>query len=162
MANDLAFSMKGLKELEARLNELSAEVAGKISVRAVADAARLVRDSARRKAPIAEEAYLASGSGKSRLKGEGVLVQPGNVPRNIIMKRKKRVALAASYVVTVRGKQKNGYASRIGALIEYGTVSQPPRPFMAPALRENIEPATRAMAKRIAQQLKKQDKTAKT
>lgn len=160
MAEVLAFELKGLKQLEARLNQLSAEVAGEISRRAVADAAKIVRDSARKKAPIAEAAYIASGAEKSRINGEPVLVQPGNIPRNIIMKRKKRTAVAAQYVVTVRGKQKHGYASRIGALIEYGTINQPPRPFMAPALRENIGNATKAMARRIEQQLKKQDKKA--
>lgn len=144
----------GFKELQAKMHSVTAEVAGKISIRAVATAAKFVKDDARKRAPIAEAAYLASGNERDHTIDK-VIVQPGNVPKHLIIKRLTKTAYSAHYIVTLRGKKKYGYAKRIGALIEHGTVKQSPRPFLAPALSNNLEQVKKIMAKRMQSGLKK-------
>jgi HK97 gp10 family phage protein len=144
----------GLQELQKRMHTLSAEVAGNIARQAVVAGAGVIKRDARRRAPIAEAAYLASGGEKDHTVDK-VKVAPGNVPKHIIMKRMTKTELSAHYIVTLRGKKKYGYAKRIGAFIEYGTVKQTPRPFLAPALSENVERIKNIMARRLQSGLKK-------
>jgi HK97 gp10 family phage protein len=83
------------------------------------------------------------------------------------MKRKRETNLTEEYNVALRagttldvknakaGTGKLGKDAFYGRFVEFGTVKMPPRPFMAPALSENIQPATDAMKKRLTARLKK-------
>ena len=145
----------GLPELQKRMHSLSAEVAGNLARQAVvAGAAFIKKDARRRRVPIADAAYLASGAEKDHTVDK-VKVSPGNVAKHIIMKRMKHTELSANYIVTLRGKKRYGYAKRIGSLIEYGTVKQDPKPFLGPALSENVERIKDIMARRLQSGLKK-------
>jgi HK97 gp10 family phage protein len=145
----------GLPELQQRLHKLSAEVAGNIARQAVVAGAGVIKRDARRRAlPIAEEAYFASGGDKEH-NVDRVKVAPGNVPKNIIMKRMTKTAYSAHYIVTIRGKKKYGYAKRVGSFLEHGTVNQAARPFLGPALSENVERIKKVMARRLQAGLKK-------
>ena len=144
----------GLPELQKRMHALSAEVAGNLARQAVVAGAAFIKKDARRRAPIAEAAYLASGAEKNHTVDK-VKVAPGNVPKHLIMKRMKHTELSANYIVTLRGKKRYGYAKRIGSLIEYGTVKQDPKPFLGPALSENVERIKDIMARRLQSGLKK-------
>lgn len=147
--------IKGLKELKARMDKLSKDLAQDTAKRAVSAGASIVKKKAKANVRhIAEEPYIASGGEKDR-STDKVIAQPGNVPNNIIMKRRKFTKLSAEYVVTVRGKKKHGYASRIASLIEFGTVKQSPAPFLAPALSQNLPEISAAMKRRIALRLKR-------
>lgn len=141
-------AVEGLPQLLKRMAQLrDPKVAGDIAKQMVIAGARFVKEDAKRRAPIAEKEYLASGSEKNHMV-DSVMVQPGNVPKHIIIKRMTRTPYSAHYIVTLRGKKRYGYAKRIGALIEYGTVKQAPRPFLGPALSQNIQEIKDLMAKR--------------
>jgi len=145
------------------MRALSADVARKVARQAVAAGAKVVRDDARRRAPVAPRAYVASGGemvgskrkGTRQLEVDEVMVQPGNIPRNVVMKAVRKTQLTAQYDVGVRGGRKNGYASRIASLVEHGTVKMPARPFLRPALELNVQAASDAMAKRLKQRIDK-------
>lgn len=136
--------VKGLRELGENLKVLQTKVAIKIAKSATAAAANEIKKIAKAKAIIAEHAYIVrSGKGD-----KGVLVQPGNVPKNIII---KQIAskLTSEHIVAVRGKRKDGYAQRIGIFLEFGTVNQQALPFMRPALDTGKGKAIDAMVKKI-------------
>lgn len=138
-------SVSGLKELQTAMNRLSADMAGKIARQATASAAGVVRKAARDNAPV----------------------DTGNLKASIVMKRNRATNLTEEYHVTARvGKKSDVKKAKAGKgrlgkdayylrFIEFGTVKMPPRPFMAPALSNNIQQATDAMKKRLTQRLKK-------
>jgi len=147
MADAVTIKLKGFRELGERMKSLSQDMNLKIARAATGAAANVIKKRAVRKAPVAAEDYVV----------EGLKVQRGNLPKNIIAKRVKpsETELTSEHIVTVRGKRKNGYASRIGALQEYGTVKMQAQPFMRPALDEGGPEAIEAMRKRIEARLKK-------
>jgi HK97 gp10 family phage protein len=136
--------VKGLRELGEKLKQLSTKEALKIAKSATGGAAQVIKKKAKAKAAIAERAYIV----RQNAGDQGVLVQPGNVPKNIIAKKIKST-LTSEHIVAVRGKRKDGYANRIGILMEFGTVKQAPRPFMRPALYNGKNEAIAVMKKRI-------------
>jgi HK97 gp10 family phage protein len=145
--------VKGLKELGNKLKELSTKEALKIAKSATGGAAQVIKKKAKAKAVVAEKAYIVRQN-----KGDaGILVQPGNVPKNIIAKKIKS-NLTSEHIVAVRAKRKDGYAQRVGILIEFGTVKQAPRPFMRPALYNGKNEAIEVMKKRISDGIKKATK----
>jgi HK97 gp10 family phage protein len=77
--------------------------------------------------------------------GSGDLIQPGNIPANIIMKYIAHSGLTSFHIVTVRGKKKHGYASRIGSMHEFGTYKMQATPFMRPAVDEGRSEVAQAM-----------------
>jgi HK97 gp10 family phage protein len=143
MANK--FDISGLKELQIAMNRLSGDMAGKIARQATAAAAGVVRTAARNNAPV----------------------DSGNLKAAIVMKRKRQTNLTEEYNVALRagkksdvknakaGKGKLGKDAHYGRFVEFGTVKMPPRPFLAPALSDNIQPATDAMKQRLTARLKK-------
>ena len=145
--------VKGLRELGEKLKELSTKEALKIAKSATGGAAQVIKKKAKQKAAIAERPYIV----KQNKGDQGILVQPGNVPKNIIAKKIKS-NLTSEHIVAVRGKRKDGYANRVGILMEFGTVKQAPRPFMRPALYNGKNEAIEVMKKRIADGIKKATK----
>ena len=105
-------------------------------------AAGIVRKDAIARAPEHDEPHSV----------DGVLVQPGNLKRNIVRKKvaKSRTTLTSEHIVTVRGKKKDGYAARYGRLQEFGTVHHAPQPFLRPAFDNNRMRAVDEM-KRVGQ-----------
>lgn len=144
--------VKGLRELGMAMRGLSAEVNQKISRAAVQAGAKVIKDLAIRKAPIAGAPYIVR---KNKQDKQGVLVQPGNIPKNIVTKRVKDSRMTAETVIAVRGKRKDGYASRIASLKEFGTVKMPAEPFMRPAFDEGKVPAVNAVKNRLRTRIAK-------
>lgn len=139
------FDISGLKELQAAMNSLKGDLAGKIARQATAAAAGVVRKAAKANAPK----------------------DTGNLKAAIVMKRNRSTNLTEEYNVAIRAgkksdvknaKQGNGRLGKdayYGRFVELGTVKMSPRPFLSPALSDNIEPATEAMKKRLHARLKK-------
>jgi HK97 gp10 family phage protein len=139
------FEVKGLRELQAAMNKLRGDMANKIARQATAAGAGVVRKAAKARAPK----------------------DSGNLQAALVMKRVRNTPLTEEYIVTVRqGKRSDIKKAKAGTgalgrdayyarFVEFGTVKMPPRPFIAPALSENIGPATEAMKKRLAARLKK-------
>lgn len=137
--------VKGLRELGLSMRGLSADMAGKIARQATAAGAGVVRKAARAKAPK----------------------DTGNLQAAIVMKRVKDTPLTEEYVVAVRkGKTRDAKAGKDGTgkqgkdafyahFPEFGTVKMPAQPYMRPALEDNVQAATDAMAKRLKQRLDK-------
>lgn len=140
--------VEGLRELGEAMRELGTEVSEKIAHAMVSKAARMVRDEAKKAAPV----------------------RTGFMKQNIIVKkmRKSETDLTSEYRMGVR-KYKVKYADtrfnvrkgRAGAYygvddayywryLEFGTVKMAPRPFMRPAFENNRMRAVEEM-KRVGQ-----------
>lgn len=147
MVTDVKIS--GLRELGQRMQALSADIAGKIARQATAAGAGVVRKQARQNAPR----------------------DTGNLQAAIVMKRVRDTSLTEEYLVAVRkGKTKDVKAAKAGQgrlgkdafyarFVEFGTVKLPARPFLRPALENNIGPATEAMAKRLKARIERAEKS---
>jgi len=142
MPSVVTINVSGLAELAERMRTLNAKVAQSSSKKAVAAAASVVKKAAIDKAPDSDEPHKVADT----------TVQPGNLKKNIVMKKVKS-NLTAEYVVTVRGQRKYGYAARYGRLVEFGTVKMGPEPFLRPAFQENIRKAIDAMAAKLTKEI---------
>lgn len=129
---------------------LSKDVALKVSRAATNAGAQLVKKQAILRAPESEEEHML----------EGVLVKPGNLKKNIVVKRinPRKTQLTSEHVVTVRGKRKDGYAARYGRLQEFGTVHHAASPFLRPAFEMEKGKAIEAMKKKLADRITKAGK----
>lgn len=136
--------IEGLQALGQALSGLKADMQKKAARQAVAAGAGVVRAAARRTAPV----------------------DTGNLSKAVIMKRVPRTKLTEEYLVAVRHgktsdirKAKAGDRTAMGKdayyarFIEFGTVKMPARPFMAPALSENVEKASTAMRERLRKRI---------
>ena len=155
MARSVTVRVRGLRELGEAMRALCRETAQKIAVAMTSAAAGVVRKDAIARAPEHEEPHTV----------DGVLVQPGNLKRNIVRKKvaKSQTRLTSEHIVTVRGKRKDGYAARYGRLQEFGTVHHAPQPFLRPAFDSNRMKAVETMkqtgGRRIMAAAKKAKKT---
>lgn len=136
----------GLVELQKRMSALAADMQQSVAHGAVLAGAQLIKREAISRAPTADEEHVI----------EGVHVKPGNLKKNIVVKRvpKGQSTHTSEYVVTVRGKARYGFASRYGSIQEFGSVKQAPRPFMRPAFDtkkgEAVAKIIEILTKRIA------------
>jgi len=143
----------GLRQLGEAMRALGEDMAKKVAVTATGAGARVIRDLAKRKAPVAPEDYVV----------EGQRVERGNLPKQIVVKQvpKSQRTLTSEHVVAVRGKRKYGYANRIGQLQEFGTVKMQPQPFMRPAFDEGKGQALQAIVERLRARIEKAQKEGK-
>jgi HK97 gp10 family phage protein len=139
-------SVKGLRQLGETLSRMANKDAVNICRSATASGAIVIKKIAKAKAHVAEKAYTV----RTNKNDEGILVQPGNVPKNIVTKRNTRSKLTSEHIVAVRGKRKYGYANRVGIFLEFGTVRMQAYPFMRPSLSIGRGRAIDAMKKKIA------------
>lgn len=140
--------VEGLREIGEAMRLLSGDMATRVAGQATGAGAQVIKKRAIRKAPESEEPH----------KLEGVVVNPGNLKKNIVAKKvsKKDLGdLTAAHIVTVRGKRKDGYAARYGRLQEFGTVHHPAHPFLRPAFDEGKTEAVEAIVKRLRKRVQK-------
>lgn len=135
----------GLRELGVAMQGLSDDMRTKVARQAVAAGAGVVRKAARDKAPV----------------------DSGNLKASLIMKRVKETNLTEEYIVTPRkgrtrdvkaakrGQGKLGKDAYYARFVEFGTVKAPAQPFMRPALEDNVQRATQAIADRLRARIKK-------
>lgn len=134
--------IQGLQQLGERMRKLSNEVNTKIARAATNAAAQAIKKQAIANAPAYFEPH----------KLEGVIVQPGNLKKNIVVKRvapARAAPLTSQHIVTVRGKRKDGYAARYGRLVEFGTVKMSPQPFLRLAFEQEKGFAVQAMIDKL-------------
>ena len=136
MADRIKIKVDGLRELGESLKALNMETRLKIVRAMTSGAAKLVQERAVAHAPDSEEPH--------RL--DGVLIQPGNLKKNIIQRRNTKTSLTSEHYVTVRGGEKGKYASRYGVLVEYGTVKMPQRKFLRRSFLEQVNALPGKMA----------------
>jgi HK97 gp10 family phage protein len=152
MSAKTTVKVEGLRALGEAMRGLSADVNLKISRAAIQAGAKIIKDLAIAKAPIAPEAYTVR---RNKADKEGVKVEPRNIQKNIVTKRVKNSSLTAETVIAIRGKRKNGYASRVATLQEFGTVKMAAQPFMRPAFEEGKMPAVEAVKRRLTTRIAK-------
>jgi len=150
MPDRVTFKVDGLQELGKAMQALGTETATKVARAMTNAAAQLVKKAAVLEAPQYHEPHEV----------DGVKVQPGNLKKNIVVKRVSKTSLSSEHLVTVRGKKKDGYAARYGRLVEFGTVKMAAHPFLRPALANNISAAITAMSSKGKQQVEKAARTA--
>jgi HK97 gp10 family phage protein len=137
--------VKGLRDLGLQMRSLSADMAGKIARQAMASGAGVSRKSIKARVPV----------------------DTGNLKAAVIMKRVRDSRLTEEYVVAVRkGKTRDAKAAKKGEgklgkdafyahMVEFGTVKMRAQPFVRPGFEESIDPATKAIAKRLKQRIEK-------
>lgn len=156
MATTVRVEVKGLRELGKALSALSADVQKKAANSAVQAGAAIVRNAAKRKAPVSNPAATPE-------------VPPGFLRDNIIARRqRKKGNYTAQYAVTVRHKGKKAAGRedgtnpyQVGIFNEFGTVKMPAQPFMRPAFEETKQQALGAIQKRLKQRIDKANKAAR-
>lgn len=140
MATTRSVQVQGLSQLGQSLKSLGTDMQIRVARRATNAAAQVVKKAviAAVNDPRADKPYTV----------EGELVFPGNISRNIIVKRIQpgETDLTSEHIVAVRGKAAHGYASRIASLKEWGTVKEAPTPFMTPGFETSKGAALEAMA----------------
>ena len=93
---------------------------------ALRDGGKAIITDAKSRAPRASEPHFV-GKGKE-------LVQPGNIARNIMIRRVKSTDAAATVSIGVRaGGKKSGKDAFYWRFLEFGTKFISARPFMRPA-----------------------------
>lgn len=150
--------VEGLRELGARFKTLSEDIQKKTARAATNAGAQIIKRRAKELAPIAPAPYIVDDGTEG-----GQLVQPGNIPKNIVVKRvpPSQTTLTSEHVVAVRGKRKDGYANRIGVLQEFGTVKQAPQPFMRPAFDQEKGFAVAAIKQKLRERIEKEERGGK-
>lgn len=143
MATTRSVQVQGLSQLGQTLKALGTEMQARVARRATNAAAQVVK-----KAVIAA---VEDPRAAAPYKVEGELVFPGNISRNVIVKRipPAETDLTSEHIVTVRGKAAHGYASRIASLQEWGTVKMAPRPFFTPGYESSKGEALEAMSESL-------------
>lgn len=123
MARPIVRSTKGFTELGENMRLLRGPLALKICGKATGKGAQLVKRAVKRKTPKSEKEH------DLKIGAETIRIQPGNLEKNIIVKKIKS-DLTSEHIVTVRGKKAGNYARRYGRLVEFGTVKMAPRSFV--------------------------------
>lgn len=147
MANPVRWEVQGLRDLDKRLQRLSAKAAGSAARGATGKAAGLVK-----KAVVAK--IIANPS-----------VDTGSLRDSVIVKKvpKGQTNVASEHMVTFRGRGKpyNKKGQKINRaphahLVEFGTVNMPAEPSLRPGFDNNIDAAIKVMAQTLEKRLIKE------
>lgn len=163
MADVATVEIKGMKELEESLLELSNSVAGKVLYSSLMAASTPMWRMARALAPIADKPYFRYGKGKVigenadgtkiRSGKRRTLVQPGNLRKNITRLRVRDVdpdhPNAAQVGIRVR---RDGF---YGRFYEFGAPHVAAKPFMRPAFDAKKEESLGILKDKLAANIEK-------
>jgi len=141
MANTVTMKIEGLRELQAKLQQMAPNVARNGLRAATSAGAALIRDEAKARAPV----------------------DTGEMKRDIQMKRDRESATyRAVYSVYVRAGKKSRLSGKARGVdkdsyywrfVEFGTCKMAARPFMRPAFEAQKEAAVEAIRDKLAQRI---------
>ena len=141
MANTVTMKIGGLRELQAKLQQMAPNVARNGLRAATSAGAALIRDEAKARAPV----------------------DTGEMKRDIQMKRDRESATyRAVYSVYVRAGKKSRLSGKARGVdkdsyywrfVEFGTCKMAARPFMRPAFEAQKEAAVEAIRDKLAQRI---------
>lgn len=153
MANRGTIRVDGLAELGAKLRALSDDVRYKIARAAANAGAQVIKKEAQTRAPI--------GTVPHKVGKKGNIVPPGNLRRNIYVKRLplSQRKHTEDFIVAVRQGGKSGKDAFYWRFLEYGTVKMAAQPFMRPAFSNKKQQAAEAMRERLRQRIQKAERT---
>lgn len=128
MSAAVTVKVTGLKELQATLSKLPANLQERAGSHAVSEAAKVIQDEVKARAPVRQ--VPAGSSGGKRVTARKVLLRyPGNLRRHIVRRKvSKRGDNHVAYVVAF------ARSAWYGRLVELGTRNAAPHPFMRPAV----------------------------
>jgi len=147
----------GLKELLRDMRALGADMELKVARAGANAGAQVVKKHAIRMAPESTESHQL-GVRKDQI------AQPGNLKKNIIVKRLPPAerTVTEQFIVGVRhGSGKVPKDAFYWRFVEFGTVKMPARPFLRPALASNQQEVIDAMKKRIKARIDKANRSGK-
>lgn len=137
------FEINGLKELNKELKKLPEEFRVKSLAAAAGAAARVVRDEAKRLAPV----------DTGNLQG-AIRVQKKKSPSKYLAKYQVNVKPKGKVTIITRGKKNRNNSTYYAQFIEEGTAKMPARPFMRTALafkkREAVKKFRKVLDRKIA------------
>lgn len=175
MANAVRMEVSGFKQLGERLKLLSAEVSTKAARAATAKAANVVKKAAKAKVPK-DTGALSEGiitkripPSETNLTSEHIVTISTRRMAKYVKKSRaaivelegpsKPVMVKGRLVIPKRLARKEEYVTFgdlfYGPFIEFGTVKMAPRPFLRPALDENVGKALEAMRASLEASIKK-------
>ncbi len=128
------YKITGGKELDAALSRLALDVETRLAKNAAGAGARVIRDGAKRRAPV------DSGNLRAAIK---------------VRRAKKRYGAAVADIVVTGGRKSLKNDAWYAKLVEYGTRHAPARPFLRPALDADAPAAIRAIATSLSKQIAK-------
>ena len=125
----------GLKELELRLSELPDKLKNRVLAQSLQSGARLIEAQAEENAPVSIAPHIlksyASAMFKTfKSKRMGVWLLPGNLKRNIKVKRDLSGTRGHAITYEVFCKNKDAWYWKF---VEFGTRKMAAKPFMRPA-----------------------------
>ncbi len=144
MANELT----GARELSKRLQKMGAAVGGKALRSAAMSSMLPVLKTAKARAPVSDrdEARLIPYGPRSSKKGEGRLVAPGFLSRNLA--RKSIISRDKRFVRVMVGVKPEAFYGAIW--VELGTSKTAAQPFLEPALKSNKETVIKKLRERLS------------
>ncbi len=124
----MKFDLNGVDELIKKLQRTQKEMIEKEAPKALAKAARVIRDEAKRRAELIDNPK-----------------SPENIAKNIVVRKARKKDTKhdeIKYKIGVAGGAKSGADGKVPAggdtwywrFIEFGTVKMPARPFLRPAI----------------------------
>lgn len=138
MAGRSSFEVEGFKELDRALKELGGREAKKIARKAVRVAAKPVQAAARANAPVEDGRLRRSISirvdflGPKRTMASALVYVSSRLgPRPRLTQRRSTVK--GSLQAARYSYQIGSWPSVYGSFVEFGTMREPPRPFLRPA-----------------------------
>ncbi len=147
MVSSVRTHVDGLSELGRRMATLKRDTALKFAGRATGKAAQVVKRAAKEK--------LRSNPS----------VDTGLVEKNVITKklRKSQTTFTAEHIVTVKkveyplkgNETVRRNTRQVGGYLEFGTINETPEPYLRPAIHQNTDKATAAMAESLEKDLMK-------
>ena len=157
---NFSIDIKGMKQVEKAFKEIGADLSEKVVMGALRDAAKPVHAEMQRLVPIGDRSVKVKNlKGLNRRVGEGedagVVVTPGQLRSRIKIRGKKAVSKRTGKVSRGAGKGEIGrvrvgfFSAYYGYFVEYGTSSQPPQPFIRPAIESKSGVAVQTFNKRI-------------
>ena len=144
MATKGTIQIEGLRELSQRIAKLQRDVQLKIARSATNAGAQVIKRRAKDR--------ITSNSSKNQTS-----IDTGSLLNAVVVKRlgKSESNLTSEHIVAVR-RRKSGRKTKTlqataphAALVEFGTVHQPPEPFMRPAFDEGKEEALGKMIAKL-------------
>lgn len=147
MADQYLKSIKGLEGVLKKMEEVTTQVTKKAVRGASSKAMRIVRDAARANAKQLNDPRTPENIYKNIVISTKVYPQIGEVRSRVGVRGGARNYSAYGEIQNTTGKANPGGDTWYWRLLEFGTSEFPAKPFMRPALSQNLDKVTNEFVK---------------
>lgn len=151
----VSVKVSGLKELAKRMQDLDKKVRNRISAKAMRAGGRIVRDTARAKAPVLQESvpHRRKGTLKRSIVERTKVGRNGKTTTYIAVKN-----LSGKQIAKFKGKSgksgaKNPNDPYYWRFVEFGTSKMPAKPFMRPAFEQSKNQAANEIIRTLRSEI---------